>query len=110
MLNEDIAVALGLATREELNKIKEIALKVNEVLKKLFDEKGIILVDFKIEIGKDREGNLLVADEISPDTMRLWDKETRDVLDKDVFRKDLGMLLQNTELSLRDWDYYKAIR
>lgn len=90
MLNEDIAVALGLATREELNKIKEIALKVNEVLKKLFDEKGIILVDFKIEIGKDREGNLLVADEISPDTMRLWDKETRDVLDKDVFRKDLG--------------------
>ena len=72
------------------NKIKEIALKVNEVLKKLFDEKGIILVDFKIEIGRDKDGNLLVADEISPDTMRLWDKETRDVLDKDVFRKDLG--------------------
>ena len=90
MLNEDIAVALGLATREELNKIKEIALKVNEVLKKFFDENGIILVDFKIEIGRDKDGNLLVADEISPDTMRLWDKETRDVLDKDVFRKDLG--------------------
>ena len=90
MLNDDIAVALGLATREELNKIREIALKVNEVLKKFFDEKGIILVDFKIEIGRDKEGNLLVADEISPDTMRLWDKETRDVLDKDVFRKDLG--------------------
>ena len=48
------------------------------------------MVDFKIEIGRDKEGNLLVADEISPDTMRLWDKETRDVLDKDVFRKDLG--------------------
>ncbi|WP_456374925.1 phosphoribosylaminoimidazolesuccinocarboxamide synthase [Methanocaldococcus sp.] len=90
MLNDDIAVALGLATREELNKMREIALKVNDVLKKFFDERGIILVDFKIEIGRTKDGKLVVADEISPDTMRLWDKKTRDVLDKDVFRKDLG--------------------
>ncbi len=90
MLNDDIAVALGLATREELNKMREIALKVNDVLKKFFDERGIILVDFKIEIGRTKNGKLVVADEISPDTMRLWDKNTRDVLDKDVFRKDLG--------------------
>ncbi|ENN96207.1 phosphoribosylaminoimidazole-succinocarboxamide synthase [Methanocaldococcus villosus KIN24-T80] len=93
MINEDIAVALGLATREELKKMREIALKVNDILKKYFDEKGIILVDFKIEVGRDREGNLLVADEISPDTMRLWDKETKEPLDKDVFRKDLGDVL-----------------
>lgn len=90
MLNNDIALALGLATEEELKEIKEIALKVNEVLKKFLDEKGIILVDFKIEVGKTKDGSIVVADEISPDTMRLWDKETKDVLDKDVFRKDLG--------------------
>ncbi|CAB3288841.1 Phosphoribosylaminoimidazole-succinocarboxamide synthase [Methanocaldococcus lauensis] len=90
MLNDDIAVALGLATREELNKMREIALKVNDVLKKFFNERGIILVDFKIEIGRTKDSKLVVADEISPDTMRLWDKKTRDVLDKDVFRKDLG--------------------
>jgi len=90
MLNDDIAIALGLATKEELEEIKGIALKVNEVLKKFFDEKGIILVDFKIEVGKTKDGKIVVADEISPDTMRLWDKETKDVLDKDVFRKDLG--------------------
>ncbi|WP_423793178.1 phosphoribosylaminoimidazolesuccinocarboxamide synthase [Methanocaldococcus indicus] len=90
MINEDIAVNLNLATREELKKMREIALKVNDILKKFFDEKGIILVDFKIEIGRDENGELLVADEISPDTMRLWDKETRERLDKDVFRRDLG--------------------
>ncbi|EHP88811.1 phosphoribosylaminoimidazolesuccinocarboxamide synthase [Methanotorris formicicus] len=90
MLNDDIAIALGLATKEELEEIKKLALKVNEVLKKFFDEKGIILVDFKIEVGKTNDGEIVVADEISPDTMRLWDKKTMDVLDKDVFRKDLG--------------------
>ncbi len=89
MINEDIAVNLDLATREELKEMREIALKVNDILKKYFDKKGIILVDFKIEIGRCKDG-LVVADEISPDTMRLWDKETRDILDKDVFRKDLG--------------------
>ncbi|WP_456471588.1 phosphoribosylaminoimidazolesuccinocarboxamide synthase [Methanocaldococcus sp.] len=89
MLNEDIAYNLGLATDEELKKMREIALKVNNILKKVFDDVGIDLVDFKIEIGR-YKGKLVVADEISPDTMRLWDKETKDILDKDVFRKDLG--------------------
>ncbi|WP_456418704.1 phosphoribosylaminoimidazolesuccinocarboxamide synthase [Methanocaldococcus infernus] len=89
MLNEDIAINLGLATEEELKKMREIALKVNEVLKKVFDEVGIELVDFKIEIGRYKD-RLVVADEISPDTMRLWDKSSGDILDKDIFRKDLG--------------------
>ena len=98
MLNEDIAIALDLATEEELNKLKELALKVNESLKKFFDEKGIILVDFKIEFGRTKDGELVVADEISPDTMRLWDKETKDILDKDIFRKDLGDVVGKYEI------------
>ncbi len=98
MLNDDIALALNLATEEELKKLKELALKVNETLKKFFDEKGIILVDFKIEIGRTKDGKLVVADEISPDTMRLWDKETKDVLDKDVYRKDIGDVVGKYEV------------
>jgi phosphoribosylaminoimidazole-succinocarboxamide synthase len=98
MLNDDIALALNLATEEELKELKELALKVNETLKKFFDEKGIILVDFKIEIGRTKDGKLVVADEISPDTMRLWDKETKDVLDKDVYRKDMGDVVGKYEV------------
>ncbi len=98
MLNDDIALALGIATEEELNTLKELALKVNDVLKKFFDEKGIILVDFKIEIGKTKDGKLVVSDEISPDTMRLWDKETKEVLDKDVFRKDAGDVISKYKI------------
>ncbi|HIQ39212.1 MAG TPA: phosphoribosylaminoimidazolesuccinocarboxamide synthase [Methanothermococcus okinawensis] len=98
MLNEDIAVALGLATEEELKKLRELALRVNDTLKRFFDKKGIILVDFKIEVGRTKDGDLVVADEISPDTMRLWDKETKDVLDKDVFRKDLGDVVSKYEI------------
>ncbi|ABR56054.1 phosphoribosylaminoimidazolesuccinocarboxamide synthase [Methanococcus aeolicus] len=98
MLNEDIAIALNLATEEELKELKELALIVNEILKKFFDEKGIILVDFKIEIGRTKDGKLVVADEISPDTMRLWDKETKDVLDKDVYRKDMGDVVGKYEV------------
>ncbi|WP_459202160.1 phosphoribosylaminoimidazolesuccinocarboxamide synthase [Methanococcus sp. CF] len=98
MLNNEIAIELGLATEEELFEIKKLALKVNDVLKGFFDEKGIILVDFKIEVGKTLDGEIIVADEISPDTMRLWDKETKDVLDKDVFRKDLGDVLEKYKI------------
>ncbi|ABR55586.1 phosphoribosylaminoimidazole-succinocarboxamide synthase [Methanococcus vannielii SB] len=94
MLNNEIAIALNLATEEELAEIKKLALEVNTVLKNYFDTIGIILVDFKIEVGKTSDGKIIVADEISPDTMRLWDKETKDVLDKDVFRKDLGDVLE----------------
>ena len=81
---------MNLATYEELNKIYEITLKINDFLKELFDKEGIILVDFKIEFGKNSKGEILLADEITPDTCRLWDKETGKKLDKDRFRQDLG--------------------
>jgi phosphoribosylaminoimidazole-succinocarboxamide synthase len=92
MLNDDIAIALGIATDKELRKIRKISLRVNEILQKYFDERGLMLPDFKLEFGKvDRK--IVVADEISPDTMRLWKKGTRQSLDKDVFRFDKGDLL-----------------
>lgn len=92
MLNEDIAIALGLATDKEIRKIKKISLRVNEILQKFFDERGLLLPDFKLEFGK-VDKKIVVADEISPDTMRLWKKDTRQSLDKDVFRFDKGDLL-----------------
>lgn len=90
LINDHHAVALGLATYDELKKIYEITLKINDFLKELFDKEGIILVDFKIEFGKNSKGEILLADEITPDTCRLWDKETGKKLDKDRFRQDLG--------------------
>lgn len=89
LINDDHAVALGLATREELAEIREYTFKVNEVLKALFDQIGITLVDFKIEFGR-YDGKILLADEISPDTCRLWDKKTGEKLDKDRFRREMG--------------------
>ena len=90
LINDHHAVALGLATDEELDKIYEITRKINDFLKELFDKEGITLVDFKIEFGKNSDGEILLADEITPDTCRLWDKETGKKLDKDRFRQDLG--------------------
>ena len=90
LINDHHAVALGLATYEELDKIYEITRKINDFLKELFDKEGITLVDFKIEFGKNSNGEILLADEITPDTCRLWDKETGKKLDKDRFRQDLG--------------------
>lgn len=81
---------LEIATPEEVEALKENALKVNEVLKPIFDDVGVELIDFKLEFGRDGEGNVLLADEISPDTCRLWDQQTKQKLDKDVFRRDLG--------------------
>jgi len=75
---------------EDLDFCEELGLRVNEVLAPYFDEKGVTLVDFKIEVGRDAEGNLMLADEISPDTCRFWDKETGERLDKDRFRRDMG--------------------
>ncbi len=82
-------MAIGLTTFEELKEMYSIAEKVNNTLKEFFDEQGINLVDFKIEIGR-FNGELLLADEISPDTCRLWDKSTGEKLDKDRFRRDMG--------------------
>ncbi|MDO4987880.1 MAG: phosphoribosylaminoimidazolesuccinocarboxamide synthase [Synergistes sp.] len=90
---EDHALLFGWATKDEIDKIKEISLKVNEILKEYFADKNVVLVDFKLEFGKDTDGNLILADEISPDTCRFWDSSTGDHLDKDRFRKDLGDVL-----------------
>ncbi|KOP71307.1 phosphoribosylaminoimidazolesuccinocarboxamide synthase [Cytobacillus solani] len=92
LLTEDHIEVLQLAGKDDVEILKEKALKVNEVLSDLFKELGIRLVDFKLEFGKDQDGHILLADEISPDTCRLWDIQTNEKLDKDVFRRDLGNL------------------
>ena len=90
LMNQYHALALKLATKEEIDTIKSMALKVNAVLKEFFLGVGIKLVDFKLEFGRTTDGTVILADEISPDTCRLWDKETNEKLDKDRFRRDLG--------------------
>lgn len=89
MINESHAVVMGWASEEELVDMKSKALKINEVLRDFFDRIGIILVDYKLEFGV-FAGRVLLGDEISPDTCRLWDKESLEKLDKDRFRRDLG--------------------
>lgn len=89
LINDYFAIALNLATREEIDVITKYAFKINEVLKKFFLDAGIELIDFKIEFGR-YKGQIILADETSPDTCRLWDVVTREKLDKDRFRRDLG--------------------
>ena len=88
-INRYYALALDLATEEEIDTIEKYAFQVNEIMKKYFDSLGIDLVDFKIEFGR-YKGQVILADEVSPDTCRLWDKDTHEKLDKDRFRRDLG--------------------
>jgi phosphoribosylaminoimidazole-succinocarboxamide synthase len=83
------AIEFGWATASEIEQIKSLALKVNEVLKRFLDERGVLLVDFKLEFGR-HKGEILLGDEICPDTCRFWDKQTRQKLDKDRFRRDPG--------------------
>ena len=90
LLNTDHALALKVATRAEIDTIKSYALKVNGILKAFWAECGVTLVDFKLEFGKTTDGSIILADEISPDTCRLWDSATGEKLDKDRFRRDLG--------------------
>ena len=90
MMDEHHAISLKLVTKEEIEKIKAYAFKVNEVLKAFWEECGIRLIDFKLEFGRLADGTIVLADEISPDTSRLWDKKTGEKLDKDRFRRDLG--------------------
>lgn len=92
LLTIDHAIELKLATQQEIAQLKEKALEINTVLSEFFTKLGIRLIDFKLEFGKDAEGAILLADEISPDTCRLWDQQTNEKLDKDVFRRDLGSL------------------
>ena len=97
LINDHHAVALGAATYEELNEMYAMTAKINEVLKELFLKMNIKLVDFKIEFGKTSDGEIVLADEVSPDTCRLWDKTTNEKLDKDRFRRDLGRVREAYE-------------
>lgn len=90
LINDYHALALGIATREEMDRIAQYAFKVNEVLKAFFLTLDVELVDFKLEFGKLADGTLVLADEISPDTCRFWDVHTHEKLDKDRFRRNLG--------------------
>lgn len=90
LLNAYHAIALKLATPEEIETIKKYSFAVNDVLKAFWSECGVTLVDFKLEFGKLSDGTIVLADEISPDTCRLWDSKTHEKLDKDRFRRDMG--------------------
>ena len=90
LINDYHALALGIATKEEIETIKNMAFKVNSVMKAFFKNLNVDLVDFKLEFGKTSDGTIVLADEISPDTCRFWDSTTHEKLDKDRFRRDLG--------------------
>ncbi len=97
LINDHHAVALGIVTYEELNRIYAMTAKINEVLTDLFKRMNINLVDFKIEFGRTSDGEIVLADEVSPDTCRLWDLTTNEKLDKDRFRRDLGRVREAYE-------------
>ena len=90
LINSYHALALGLATKQEIETIKTMTFKINDVLKQYFKTLGVKLVDFKLEFGRLNDGTIVLADEISPDTCRFWDAETNEKLDKDRFRRDMG--------------------
>ncbi|PNK61033.1 phosphoribosylaminoimidazolesuccinocarboxamide synthase [Psychrobacter sp. FDAARGOS_221] len=96
MVNESLSVSLGWATPEQLAQMKELSFKVNEVLSKLFDDGGLMLVDFKLEFGIFHD-RIVLGDEFSPDGCRIWDKETKKKLDKDRFRQSLGDVIESYE-------------
>lgn len=95
LITEEEALEKKLATKEEIEKIKEMTLKVNDVISKEVAKSGVILVDFKLEFGRDKNGEILLADEMSPDTCRFWDAKTMESLDKDVYREDKGDLVES---------------
>ncbi|MEZ0324077.1 MAG: phosphoribosylaminoimidazolesuccinocarboxamide synthase [Hydrogenothermaceae bacterium] len=99
--------ALNLASDEDINTIKNLALKINGILRDFMKSKGIILVDFKLEFGKKSDGTIVVADEISPDTCRFWDEKTGEKMDKDRFRLNLGELIKYYEEVLRRIEKWK---
>jgi phosphoribosylaminoimidazole-succinocarboxamide synthase len=90
LVTKEEAVSMGAATAEDIGRICEMALKVNNVLRPFLLEKRLRLIDFKLEFGRDGNGNIILADEISPDTCRFWDADTGEKLDKDRFRRDMG--------------------
>jgi phosphoribosylaminoimidazole-succinocarboxamide synthase len=105
MLNDDIAVALELTSRKELDIIRKTTLKINKVIKEFLKKKGIIFPDFKIEFGRNYKGEIVLGDEISPDSCRFWDMKTCEVLDKDLFRKgESGVIKAYSEVASRILD------
>ena len=90
LINSYHALALGLATKKEIEEIKAMAFKINDILKEYFLSLNVKLVDFKLEFGRLKDGTIVLADEISPDTCRFWDADTDEKLDKDRFRRDMG--------------------
>ena len=96
MVNESLAVSFGWAAAEELDQMKALTYRVNDVLKALFDQAGMLLVDYKLEFGRS-EGKIVLGDEFSPDGCRIWDKETRKKMDKDRFRQGLGEVIETYE-------------
>ena len=100
LITEDHIQILKLASPEEVEFLRKTALQINAFLQELFLSCGVKLIDFKLEFGKDARGNILLADEISPDTCRLWDLETNEKMDKDVFRRDLGNLTEAYQMIL----------
>ncbi|PWI57659.1 phosphoribosylaminoimidazolesuccinocarboxamide synthase [Sulfoacidibacillus thermotolerans] len=101
LINRSHALALAIATREQLDLLEATALQVNAILRRRLLEKGLLLVDFKLEFGVTQAGEILVADEISPDTCRFWDAKTKEKLDKDRFRRDLGRVEEAYQEILR---------
>jgi phosphoribosylaminoimidazole-succinocarboxamide synthase len=97
LINDHHAVALGLMSYEEIAQMYEMSAAINRCLVELYAKAGITVVDFKIEFGRDANGVLVLADELSPDTCRLWDKETGERMDKDRFRRDLGRVRETYE-------------
>ncbi|UTH03244.1 phosphoribosylaminoimidazolesuccinocarboxamide synthase [Macrococcoides canis] len=93
IITDDHVKLLGIADDKDISELKRQALVVNDMLVKIMDEMNLQLIDFKIEFGKDQDGNILLADEISPDTCRIWDKDTKENFDKDVYREDTGSLI-----------------
>ncbi|WP_286946769.1 phosphoribosylaminoimidazolesuccinocarboxamide synthase [Acetobacterium sp. UBA5834] len=101
VINDDHVIAMELATADEIAVIRDMTFKINEILKAYFLERGINLVDFKIEFGKTNDGQIVLADEISPDTCRFWDVKTNEKLDKDRFRRNLGHIEEAYEEMLK---------
>lgn len=97
LINDHHAVAIGLLSYDELAKMYEMSAAINRCLTELYAKAGITVVDFKIEFGRDANGALVLADELSPDTCRLWDKESGERMDKDRFRRDLGRVRETYE-------------
>ncbi len=97
LINDHHAVALGLMSYEEIAQMYEMSAAINRCIVELYAKAGITVVDFKIEFGRDANGALVLADELSPDTCRLWDKETGERMDKDRFRRDLGRVRETYE-------------